>query len=143
MYAFLDFLLRFGDLFLIGIAIILLTFFLSLWFKKRSTLFIAVAIVVAGVIFIVVQTKYTTFQDLVSDQFNEESTVQDISITVNDPSGRIPERKAGVTLEDEEIMERILEDFADIELREGKDARPFDRKYRISIRTTNEMEENV
>ncbi|MBP1970240.1 hypothetical protein J2Z83_002358 [Virgibacillus natechei] len=143
MNTLIDFLLQFGDLFLIGNAIILLTFFLSLLFKKRSTLIVAVAIVVVGTIFIVYQSKYTTFQELVSNQINEENTVRDISITINDLSSDIPERKASVTIGDEEITERILEDFSEVELREDQEARPIDRKYRISIRTTNEIEENV
>ncbi|WP_100011846.1 SdpI family protein [Lentibacillus sediminis] len=142
MTTLIDFLLQYRNFFLAGIAIILLAFLLSFWIKKKSTLIVVLALMVAGTIFIINQSKYTTFQELVSDQLNEESTVQEISITISDLSGDMPERKASVTIEDEEIMDQIIEDFSDIELKEQSNLHVLDRKYRIRIRSTNEVEEN-
>ena len=144
MNIFFNVLMLFANFLLIAVLIGFLTFFMSLFFKKRSTLIASVIIVIFGTLFIVDQMQYTTFQKLVSDQLNEESIVESISITINDvsESGGLPVRVARVKIEDEEIIKRILQDFSDMELKKDVDARYTGRDYSVRILTTNEVKEN-
>lgn len=144
MNIFFNVLMLFANFLLIAVLIGFLTFFMSLFFKKRSTLIASVIIVIFGTLFIVDQMQYTTFQKLVSDQLNEESIVESISITINDvsESGGLPVRVARVKIEDEEIIKRILQDFSDMELKRDVDARYTGRDYSVRILTTNEVKEN-
>ncbi|MEC5423498.1 hypothetical protein QGM71_08310 [Virgibacillus sp. C22-A2] len=134
----------YNDLFLFGVIIVLITVFLRLFFKKRTAFIIAVGLVAIGGIgtaFIIDQMKYTTFQEVFSEQINEKSDIRGMSISINDVSNRIPETKATATIRDEEIMERVLADFLKLELKKDVDAQLYHRDYTIKITTNNEVEE--
>ncbi|WP_106497265.1 DUF4181 domain-containing protein [Lentibacillus sp. Marseille-P4043] len=91
-----------------------------------------------AIYFINDQMKYTTFSEVVSDQLNEETTVRSITIYQNDLTGDIPERKASAAIKDEEMLDRIVEDFSDMELKK-MDGFPEYRKYRVRIVVTNQV----
>jgi len=62
-------------------------------------------------------------------------------INTYDFSGNMPERKASVTIEEEEIIERILEDFSGLELKKDYDIQNIYRDYQIEIVVTNQIKE--
>ncbi|MGY0694689.1 DUF4181 domain-containing protein [Virgibacillus sp. FSP13] len=93
---------------------------------------------ILAIFFINNQMKYTTFSKVVSDQLNEETTVRSITIYQNHLSGDIPEREASATIKDNETIDRILEDFSDMELKKVDGFREY-RKYRIRIVVTNQV----
>ncbi|RXJ04401.1 hypothetical protein DS745_03175 [Anaerobacillus alkaliphilus] len=131
------FLYEIFDLVLFVILLALLTFFLSLFFKKKKTLISAVAVVVVGTILLIVASQYTTFEKLVSNYINEETEIKDVTITILDPSSDRRTRIASVTIKDEEIIERILDDFSGLRLKRDRDARYYGREYEIRIFATN------
>ncbi|MUV38920.1 hypothetical protein JNUCC1_02792 [Lentibacillus sp. JNUCC-1] len=138
MKAFIDVLIQYGDLiFLGGIVVILLSIFI----KKKSRLIVVLLILVVGSIFLIPQALHTTFPDGVSDQLNEDSTVQAIIITINDVSGDRPVREEQVTIRDKDIIGHILEDLSDVELKEDRNAVVLGRKYHLNIRITNKVED--
>lgn len=71
----------------------------------------------AGIFFIEHQMKYTTFPEVVPVQLNEVTTIRSISITINDLSGSLPDREAKTTIENGKMIEQILDDFSEMELK--------------------------
>ncbi|MFD1039714.1 DUF4181 domain-containing protein [Virgibacillus byunsanensis] len=53
---------------------------------------------IVGIFYINEQLKYTTFQKVVADQLNEDSTVRYITIYINDPTESIPKTEASTTI---------------------------------------------
>jgi hypothetical protein len=142
MRTLIDFTFQYFDLFLIGILIVLVTLFISVFIKNRITLVIVMAILIIGILIFLNQTKYTTLLELYSDQLNEDSVVKSISISINEQSGNMSDKIRSVTIEDEEIIERILEDFSNIELKKEDDIQHLYREYHIVIIVTNKIEED-
>ena len=137
---FFDLLLAPFNLFLIGILIIIGTIIMSLFFKSKKTVAMAMIIVVFGTILLFNQMQYTTFQKLVDDQLNEKTIVQSMSIHVDDLSGEVPISKAYVTIKDEKIIKQILNDLSDIKLKKEQNPASYFKEYRLSIITTNQKE---
>lgn len=128
------------DFFLLLVVIILLGFLFSLFFKKKRTVIVAIIISVVIGFLIYDQLKYTTFEKLVSAKLHEETVVRDISITIYDLSSDegFPERKATVTIDDVDLMNRILEDFSGIELKKNLNAQgEYMKEFEVKILTTN------
>lgn len=135
-----DFTWKSLDIFLFGALLVFVALFMSLFFKKRWVLIGAVLLVLFGTVFLINYMKITTFPELVSDRLHKDSTVESITVTVNDLSGRYPERSAQVTLEDEALIGGILKDFSKMELKRDEDARGGMRKYTVTLFVTNEIE---
>ncbi|UTR08987.1 hypothetical protein MM300_13715 [Evansella sp. LMS18] len=127
-------------IFLIAVSIIAVTFLLSFFIKNNIALFAVVIILILGTSLIINQMQYTTFQELYSDQLNEDSDIRSISVAVNDLSVRTPETAARTTIEDESLIGDILNDFQKIELRKDNDAGI--RKYTIGVTVNNQVKEN-
>ncbi|MDT8860294.1 hypothetical protein N0O92_08610 [Alkalihalobacillus sp. MEB130] len=106
---------------LIGILIISVTATLSFFIKNKIALLVAIMTLILVTIFVIDQTKYTTFQELFSEHLSEESKVRSISIAVNDLSGDRPETVARKTIEDDSLINDILEDFEEIKLKKDED----------------------
>jgi hypothetical protein len=87
------------------------------------------------------QTKYTTLLKVYSNQLNESSVVESISITVQEPSEYVPKNVRSVTIENKEVIEKILGDFSTIELKE-EDVQHLYRNYYIVMVVTNQIEED-
>jgi hypothetical protein len=87
------------------------------------------------------QTKYTTLLKVYSNQLNESSIVESISITVQEPSEYVPTHVRSVTIENKEVIEKILGDFSRIELKE-EDVQHLYRNYYIVMVVTNQIEED-
>jgi hypothetical protein len=98
------------------------------------------AVLISGSIIAIIQTKYTTLFDLYSNQLNESSVVESLSISIQEPSEYVPEKFRKVTIEKKEVIERILEDFSKIELKEDNDVPNLYRDYYIEIIVTNQIE---
>lgn len=136
--------------FLLGLLVVLCAFqsFMEWKYLKESKqhvipliLMVFGVICAIGIIVINEQMKYTTFQEVVSDQLNEETTVRSISIYVNDFSNNVLEREAKTTINDEKIIDRILEDLSNLELKKDNDFRNYG-DYTIRFVTTNQVEED-
>ncbi|MRG86078.1 hypothetical protein [Salinibacillus xinjiangensis] len=130
------------DIILTGALVIIVTFILSLFVKKKLTLFVALLIVIFGIYFIKDQLKYTTFQDLVSDKLDEQSIVESITITTQDLSEGLPKREKSIEIEDEKKIDRILKDFKEVELKKEEDVHSVFREYYIEILVTNEVDDD-
>jgi hypothetical protein len=127
------------DYFIIALV---LGLFLKLFIKNRVALLIVLSCLVLGLFLFVDHLKYTTFTDLYEREINEDSEVERITITVNQLSEQnSPEGRETVTIEDQEIIQRILDDFSQIELKKDETARGQFREYDIRFVTTNEVRE--
>lgn len=142
MGTLLDLTFQYFYLILFVILIVLVSFILSKFIKKRITLMIVIASLIFGSIFFVYQMKYTTLMELYSEQLNEDSVVKSVSITINEPSENIPERIRSVTIEKEEIIDKILEDFSGIELKKDDDIQHLHRDYQIELVVTNQIKKD-
>ncbi|WP_099157542.1 DUF4181 domain-containing protein [Virgibacillus ndiopensis] len=98
-------------------------------------------IYIFGIFLINEQIKYTTFQKIVADQLNEDSTVRSITIYINDLSGTFPDREASTTIKDKEIINHILADLSNLELRKEDSFQEY-WEYSLRIVTTNQVEED-
>jgi hypothetical protein len=72
----------------------------------------------------------------------EDSVFKSVSIIINDFSGNMPKQIRRVTIEDEKIIERIIEDLSGIKLKEDDDIPVLDRDYQIEIVVTNQIKED-
>jgi hypothetical protein len=87
------------------------------------------------------QTKYTNLIKVYSNQLNESSVVESISITVQEPSEYVPKNVRSVTIQNKEVIEKILEEFSRIELKE-ENIQHLYRSYYIVIVVTNQIEKD-
>ncbi|WP_174732233.1 hypothetical protein [Mesobacillus harenae] len=117
-----------SNVLLIGILLVLVTFLMSLIFKKKMTLLAAMMVIILGSTFILDRLQYTTFQKLVSEELNEESTVRSITIRKN---GLVEnnQKTSRVTIVDEETLQQILDDFSEVKLKRDRDARQLLKEY--------------
>jgi hypothetical protein len=138
----LDLSFQYFDLFLFAVLICLVTFILSLMIKNRKTLIIVMGVLIIGTIIFIWQMKYTTFLELYSDHLNEDSAVKSVSITINDLSSNMQANIRTVTIEDEEIIDRILEDLSSLELKKDDGVQHRFRDYHIKMVVTNQIEED-
>lgn len=141
MNLFFDVTWQLYNIFLVVFLIVLAALILRFLLKNKIHFFVAVGIVSVGAVFLAYQMNHTTFQAVVSDHLHENSTVRNISISTNDLTGDFPEREARATIEDEAIIEKILEDFSEIELRTSNHSRGL-KDYSIHITITNEVKDN-
>lgn len=111
-------------------------------FKNKIFLFVLVLTLIIAVIIVINQTRQTTFQELFSEQLNEETTVRSISIAINEVSGYRTETEARTNIEDESLMNDILEDLAEVELKKDEDAPLIGKKYTIGVTVNNEVGDN-
>lgn len=139
MFIFLD-LWQFSYYFLIIILIGLVAFGVSLYTKKWRTLIIVMVVLIIGTVIFVNQLKYTTFSDLYSNQLNDDTIVESISINIYDLD-YIPERKASVEILDEEIIEQILVDLSGLKLKRDYNIQNYGREYEVEIVVTNQVDE--
>jgi hypothetical protein len=85
------------------------------------------------------QTKYTNLIKVYSNQLNESSVVESISITVQEPTEYVPKNVRSVTIQNKEVIEKILEEFSSVELKE-ENIQHLYRSYYIVIVVTNQIE---
>lgn len=126
------------------LATLLLVFLFSLFIKNKKVLqLIAICLVLAS-FFIGYQIQYTTFEDLYSDLLNNDSEIERIRLTVYNPSDSlISDRIKDVTIRDEKIINRILDDFKSMELKKEEDPPTGTRKYDVRFVVTKEVETNL
>ncbi|MDQ0207434.1 hypothetical protein [Alkalicoccobacillus murimartini] len=98
---------------------------------------IIVSTIGIGLFILINNTKYTSFDELYSDQINEESTIQKIDITIDT---NIDSRTTSI--EDESIIAHILSDLSSIELKD-EDGTINNHTHRVSITTTNQLEDRL
>lgn len=139
MLIFLD-LWKFSYYFLIIILIGLVAFGVSLYIKKRLTLIIVMVVLIIGTLIFVNQLKITTFSDLYSNQLNDDTIVESISINIYDLD-YMPERKASAKIEDEEIIEQVLVDLSGLKLKRDYNIQDYYREYEVEIIVTNQVDE--
>jgi hypothetical protein len=131
--------------FLIGVFIVFLTFFLSLFIKRKLVLGAVVVVLVAGIILLDNQLKYTNFISLYSDDITEDSTVEEMTITINHLTNKDdlkPEMTERVKITDEETINDILRDLSTVKLKKDEDANYTTKKYDIKMVVANQISES-
>lgn len=144
MNTVLDFGWQYFDLFLIGILITIITVIISVVFKKKITVFLVVSVVFIGAFYLIDQQRVTSFPTLASHQITEETMIRSITITAYEDPEDVRSGRSIAKIDDEDIIEQLLYDFSNIDLREdrGASSSRFYRKYNISILTTNPISED-
>jgi hypothetical protein len=115
---------------------------LSIFIKKRSIILVTIGVLTIGSLVFINLTKYSSFLELYSDQLNEDSVVQSVTITVYDDSESIPDFKKSITIGDAEIMKRIIDELSGVELKKEKNIPHQFRDYYINIVVTNRIEKD-
>jgi hypothetical protein len=133
---------QFFEIFLIFILIGLVYLILSMFIKKRIIIMFVIAILTIGSILFIEQTKYTTLMELYTNQINENSAIKSVTITVFDKQKKIPDFNSSVTIEDEIVINRIIDDLASVKLKKDKDTPTLHGEYHINIAVSNEIEED-
>ena len=105
--------------------------------KRIIYILIIFSILGIGLFILINNTKYTSFDELYSDQINEESTIQKIDITID---SNLDSRTTSI--EDESIIAHILSDLSSIELKEENETID-NHTHRVSITTTNQLEDRL
>jgi len=134
--------LQLFDILLAIAAIIGVTAMLRIFFKKRIIAFLIAAILVIGTAYMIDRSHYTTFTEVYSDHLNEESIVRSITIYTNYiPDDYTFDREAYIEIEDKEIMNELIQEFSQLELKRDRDHHVIENpSYRVRITTTNEEE---
>ena len=107
--------------------------------KKRV---VFLTMIVVGALLLWRILVFTTFEKAVADQLNEDTVIESITISLYQFPEGYQERKAVTTIEDEELIRIILEDFSDLKLKKIERPKNINMKYSLSIITTNEVAEN-
>ncbi|WLR51720.1 DUF4181 domain-containing protein [Bacillus tianshenii] len=115
--------------------------------KKTKQYVVSLVVMAFGVLSIIgmsyinEQMAYTSFSEVVDEKLNEDTTIEWVTIHINDLSGRFPEREAGTTIKDRETIERLIEDFSNMELKKEEQGRE-EQKYRVGIVVRNQVDED-
>jgi hypothetical protein len=132
-------------IFLIGVLIIFLTFFLSLFIKRKVVLGAIVVVLIAGIFFLDNLLKYTNFISLYADDITEESTVEEMTITFNHLENKDdlePEKMEQVKITDEETINDILRDLSTVKLKKDEDAKYTVKTYEITMVVSNQVSDS-
>jgi len=129
-----------------GLGIGLLALFLSMYIQsKKIIISILTSIVIAAILIVLVdayQEKYPSFSELSSLQFNEDTEFEVANLSVYELSeGEMPDREAMLKIKDKAIIDRILNDFENMELKKDEDAERHFRKYHLTITVTIKVKE--
>ncbi|MFA9558229.1 hypothetical protein ACERII_13050 [Evansella sp. AB-rgal1] len=120
--------------------VILLTFFLSRFFQGKIALSISFAIVLLLISFsfyLDYKSKFITFDEFASEQLDERKLWR-MTIWTYDISSDFPEPKSHATTFDEEIIQKVLDDFSGMELKFNDDMRrEYEKEYCIEITSHN------
>lgn len=112
-------------------------------FIRRHKVSFSIIFLVLGTFLIFEWDKYSSFEKHVAKNIHEDTIIESMTIRIYDISNEaetFPERKAWVTIEDNETINAVLEDLADIKLKRDDDARRVVREYEIRMLVTNEVE---
>ncbi|WP_175990560.1 hypothetical protein [Bacillus sp. Marseille-Q1617] len=139
---FFDFTLQYFHLFLIVVLIMLVTLVMSKFFKRKRTLVMGMTLFVLGAFIIVHQSTYTTFPDLYDKTLKEDSVIDAIKIRVYDPSNEVLETNESKTIEEQDTIERLMDDFSKIELKKAEGMPRDLYKYHVEIIVTNQVGED-
>ncbi|MFA1819316.1 hypothetical protein ACDX78_03755 [Virgibacillus oceani] len=126
-------------------AIVGITIFLRIFFHKKLPVYAIVSILVIGSVYLIDRSYYTTFTDVYSNHLNEETVVRSITIsTTYLPDDRRFDPEADIEIEDEEMMNELIQEFSELELKKDRDHHYIENpEYRVRITTTHEMEEGL
>ncbi|WP_175615060.1 hypothetical protein [Piscibacillus halophilus] len=108
--------------------------------KKKVIRVLVVAVVIALIVYIQME-KYKTVEDLLDEEIGD-ATVGQISLSKFDSTKERPYNTvARADIRDEATIERILDEFKSIDLKEV-DEFYYDPNYRMQITYTREVKEN-
>jgi hypothetical protein len=139
---FLDFTFQYVHVFLSVILIGLVTLILSLFIKKRRTLIVVMVVLIISSLIVVNQMKYTTLAEHYSEQLNEDTVVESISITIMEAPWDMPRESRSILIEQKDIINQILEDISNIELKKDDDIQLLDGKFQVKMIVTNQISED-
>lgn len=132
------------DLFLVMMLLGLLTAVLNVFFKKKKAFVIALLFIGVGsviAVFLIQKASYTTFEEEIFSQ-KEEVDIPQIRITLNDVSESPPERVKYVDIKEKAIIELILSDFRDLELKKLNPPDIHDSKYTVFFTIREKLKDN-
>ncbi|MCT8137823.1 hypothetical protein H1D32_08675 [Anaerobacillus sp. CMMVII] len=144
MSALVNFLYLYIDFSLVAIFVTISALVLGIGIKMKSKFFKRMVFVFLIIFLVVNHLQFTTFEKFAAKKINEETDIKEVTITIRDTSGDFPERKASVTLKDEETIYQILSDFEAMKLKRlviGERRTSF-QEFEISFLTTNLMDLN-
>ncbi|MBE4909976.1 hypothetical protein IMZ08_18220 [Bacillus luteolus] len=113
--------------------------------KKRKAFFI-IGFLIVGTFLIFEWDKYSSFEKRVAKSLHEDTIIESMTIRIYDMSKKddfFPERKAWVTIKDQETINAVLEDFSGLKLKRDEDARRQVREYEIKLLVTNEVKPDL
>ncbi|WP_202081594.1 hypothetical protein [Caldalkalibacillus salinus] len=115
-------------------------FFLRLIFKKKTHFYFALTLFLIVTALFIVKANYTTFEDVYADSLNEDTMVESVTIFINDLTNHKPERevRTRTTIEDTDVIARILDDLSGLELKNDPENYSFYKKYALVFTVTNE-----
>lgn len=121
---------------------VLVAFIISRFIQDRMKVIVITFVIIVGlVIFVNVLANilsYTSFTQYVSEHINEETTINNVSITVNDIDDRGKKLDyTSITIEDREIIENLLQDFSEVKLKKDFYRSHWGEKYRVDFFVTN------
>ncbi|WP_417899870.1 hypothetical protein ABN702_06195 [Bacillus haimaensis] len=127
------------------LAILLGGAFYWLSFRKKMVVGIALIIVALGVGYIQNEMKYTDFHEMTSGTIKDDSEIRSITIKVKDIEGDSEKdywKTIGqLTIEDEELVDRLLNDLKGLELKETNYSTfELNSKYIVEILVVNEKD---
>ncbi len=129
-----------------GLGIGLLALFLSMYIQnKKIIISILTGIVLTAILFVLFDTykeTYPSFSEISSLQFNKDTEFEVANLSVYELSeGEPPDRKAMLKIKNKAIIDRILNDFKNMELKKDEHAERHFRKYHLTITVTKKVKE--
>lgn len=126
---------------LLGILLIVFFSLLSVFIKNKKVLVILIIAIVLGTMFVIHQSRNTTFHELFPESLNKKSDIMEISIEVNDLTGKNLEPMERITIETESTINEIMEDLKIIEVRKTENA-SVEKRFTLYITVRNKVSED-
>ncbi|MCA0969279.1 hypothetical protein LCM20_01590 [Halobacillus litoralis] len=116
-------------------SMLILILLLRLFIKKLVPLLIVTAVIVGGVYLIYNQTQTKEVQDVYAELYEEENTIDEVTIFDRRDDGS----ERFVTLTDQQVIDSILADLSDVEvkLRQGERKEAFRVSFDVTEPTSN------
>lgn len=112
-------------------SLLLLMLLLRLFIQKVIPIVLIITFIVGAAYFIFSQSQTVMVKDLYDDLYDPGNAITQVEVRVNEPDHNVNTTLKNVMIEDKEVMNEILDDLSDVEVKLNQDSDI--RKYTLQF----------
>ncbi|MGY3714246.1 hypothetical protein ACWE42_01825 [Sutcliffiella cohnii] len=121
-----------------SLLVVLVAFIISRFIQDRMKVIVITFVFIVGLFMLANILAYTSFTKYASKYINEETTINNVTITVYDLDDRgMRLDYTSITIEDEKVIDKLLQDFSQVKLKKDLNTTSWERRYNVMFSVTN------